>query len=95
VKNVTLVVTPNGARINRENSADVLQELGYQPAIIPQIIAAGPKPSFMDLERVGPKLIGHWNGLVVIKDVKGKFQRLEQPGTTQVKDFAFNRAASS
>jgi hypothetical protein len=49
----------------------------------------------MDLERVNAKLIGHWNGLVVIKDGKGKFQRLEQPGTRQAKDYEFDRAPSS
>lgn len=91
-KSVALVPTATGSRVSRENSQEVLAELGYQVAIIPQILAAGPRPSFMDLQRVGSKLIGQWNGLVVIKDAKGKFLRIEQPGVRAPKGFDFKLA---
>jgi hypothetical protein len=80
----------NQAKISRDNSAAVLRHLGFQEAIIPAILAAGPQPSFMDLFRSDGTIVGIWNGLVVTKDAKGKFKAIRQPGTNPPKEYTFS-----
>jgi hypothetical protein len=79
------------AVVERPNSSDVLQLLGFQQNIIPSILAAGPKPSFLKLTRKGHRVLGEWNGIVVIKDAKGHFSQLKQPGASPAKNFDFDR----
>lgn len=91
-KTVMLDMKNDGSAIlSRPNTPDVLQELGYNPALIPQIAAAGPKPSFLKVRREDRRIIGEWNGLIVIKDAKGNFKQLHQPGATPPKRYDFDR----
>lgn len=90
-KPVTLAMNADGtARVERANDAAVLQMQGFS-TVIPQILAAGPKPSFMKLRREDARMSGEWNGIVVIKDPKGQFSQIRQPGTNPAKQFDFDR----
>ena len=93
VRKVPLQIERGGqARISRPNDDACLTFLGFQPTLRAAIIAHNPKPSFMTLSREGGDLIGMWNGLLAIKDAKGKFQSLKQPGETPAKRFVFKAA---
>jgi hypothetical protein len=90
-KSLPLKVRDDGSVvIERPNSVDVLRALGYNAAIIPQILAAGPQPSFLTLSREDRSLLGGWNGLIVVKDPKGNFKGLRQPGTSGSKPYSFD-----
>ena len=90
VRKVPLQIDKGGqATISRPNDEACLTFLGFQPALRAAIAAHGPKPSFMTLSREGADLVGQWNGLLAIKDAKGKFQSLKQPGETPAKRFVF------
>jgi hypothetical protein len=90
VRKVPLQIERGGqARISRPNDEACLTFLGFQPALRAAIIAHSPKPSFMMLSQEGSDLIGMWNGLLAIKDAKGKFQSLKQPGENPAKRFVF------
>lgn len=91
-KHVPLKTNPDGSfTVERPNAADVLQGLGYSMAIIPAIIAVGPRDSFIKMSRVNNSISGEWNGLVVIKDKQGRFTALKQPGSFPSKHFDFDR----
>lgn len=93
VRKVPLQIERGGqARISRPNDEACLTFLGFQPALRAAIIAHSPKPSFMTLTHEGSDLVGMWNGLMAIKDAKGKFQSLKQPGESAAKRFLFKQA---
>jgi hypothetical protein len=88
----TLVEDAKSFRISRPNDTDVLTFLGFQPSLRTEILARGPQPSFILLSRPNAEtIIGHWNGLLAIKDNSGKLKELKQPGTTPAKQFEFKR----
>jgi hypothetical protein len=78
-------------RIERPNTARVMDHLGFQPTIRQQILAAGPRPSFLTMRRVDHRIEAQWNGLVVIKDEQAQLKELKQPGTTSPKPYTFDR----
>jgi hypothetical protein len=75
--------------IYRQNDSDVLKFLGFTPAIIQQVLARSPQPSYIAIKRTGLTLSGNWAGLEVIKDMKGQFKELRQPGQGPVKAYNF------
>lgn len=79
-------------RIERENNDAVLAHLGFSdPKLRRAIIAAGPAPSYINLEFSEHGLTGQWNGLVVIKKADNSLERLEQPGARPAREFSFGR----
>jgi hypothetical protein len=91
-KTVPLKTNPDGSlTVERPNAPEVLQGLGYSAAIIPAIVAAGPRDSFITIRRLNNSISGEWNGLVVIKDKQGRFTALKQPGSFPSKHFDFDR----
>jgi hypothetical protein len=79
------------AVISRPNDTDVLTFLGFQPALRAEILAAGPKPSFINASFNGIGLKADWYGLLVTKDAKAHLKELIQPGTKPPKTFSLLR----
>ena len=79
--------------IERPNSDDVLRFLGFSDATLrAEIIAAGPRPSFMIVRSKQGALEGEWHGLVVKKKANGHLDALVQPEQVPAKPFTFLRA---
>lgn len=76
-------------RIERANDAETLSFLGFTPTITKEIISRDAHASYMLIKRNGTDLTVEWFGLSVIKDTKGNFQELKQPGSTPAKPFLF------
>jgi hypothetical protein len=76
-------------KIARANDGEVLKFLGFAPDIQAAIVAHAPQPSNMVLVRDGVRISATWSGIVVIKDNKGKFKELKQPGQTPAKPYIF------
>ncbi len=90
-RNVSLGVSGTNWRIERPNDSEVLRHLGFQPNIIPAIIALNPRPSFIVFTMKDGKLSASWNGLVVIKNPDGSVKELVQPGVRPPAQFVFDR----
>lgn len=91
-KVVSTSLLPGGVmRIARENDAEVLTFLGFQPGLRAEILARGPKASYIDLAWGGGAINGDWYGLLVIKDNQAHLKDLVQPGTRPPKQFGFSR----
>jgi hypothetical protein len=91
-RQVRVVQEGNTYRVYRNNDAEVLQFLGFQPTLRQQIIQRGPQPSYFVLERSGPnELKASWFGLVVTKDGQANLQELKQPGSTPGTPFTLTK----
>ncbi len=75
--------------IYRENDAEALKFLNFSPSIIQQIQSRSSQPSYLTFKRMGPMLRASWAGIEVIKDVKGQFKELKQPGQGPIKQYDF------
>lgn len=70
-------------QIERPNDKDVLTFLDARSGVVDQILAAGPKASFMNVTRTSAStLVVGWNGLAWELDKNDKLKTLIQPGTT-------------
>ncbi len=78
-------------RIERPNTNEVLQFLGFSDQMRQKIIARSPKPSYMIIKFKDGKLTSEWFGILATKDNKGNFKELKQPGEAGKKDFVFSR----
>jgi hypothetical protein len=87
--------SPDGRMVvYRQNDLEVLRFLGFSPTIIQQIQSRGPQPSFLTFKRVGSTLRAEWAGIEVIKDLKGQFKEMKQPGQGLIKQYDFARLSS-
>jgi hypothetical protein len=87
-REVAVLKLPDGTfKITRPNDTDVLTFLGYAPAIRAEIRSRSPEPSFLIIRKSGPILDCQWSGLLVIKDDKGKFKEMKQPGQSPAKGY--------
>jgi hypothetical protein len=60
-------------------------------AFIEQVTPLSPEPSVLSFKRSGSKLEATWSGLLVTKDMQGKFKEMKQPGKGPVKPYEFVR----
>ncbi|MBR1156941.1 hypothetical protein [Bradyrhizobium sp. JYMT SZCCT0428] len=90
----TFTRSTSGLTLSRDNDLEALQVLGFSPEIVSQIQTRSPQPSTLTLKRSGTGLTASWAGIVVIKDMKGRFQELKQPGQGPVKSYLFAKARS-
>jgi hypothetical protein len=81
VRQVDLGRSGSTWRIERPNDADVLRFLGASPAVVDDILARGPQPSFITIEVLPDRIEAEWNGLRWTLDAQGRLQSLEQPGS--------------
>ena len=95
VKNVQPAISSTGiaVRVERQNTDDVLQFLGFSnPTLRAEIIARNPEPSFLLLRRVDDTLAVEWHGLLVKKLANGHLESIVQPSQMPAKSFVFVRA---
>jgi hypothetical protein len=94
-KNVTAKRGPDKRSfiIERPNTDDILRFLGFSDAALrAEIIAAGPRSSFMIVRPKQGDLEGEWHGLIVKKKPNGRLDALVQPEQVPAKFFPFARA---
>jgi hypothetical protein len=80
-------------RIERNNGDEVLAFLGFQPTLRSQIVAQGPKPSYMILRRLDDRVVSQWYGLLVTKNEDASLKELKQPGSMPAKPYEMIRVA--
>lgn len=75
-------------RVDRENTDDVLQFLGFSsPQLRAEILAKKPEPSFVEIKRSGTSLSCVWHGLLVKKLANGHLDQIVQPSQGTPKNF--------
>jgi len=91
-KEVPILDLGNGNfRIERANDNEVLSFLGFQQNLRNEILARGPKPSFITFRKDAATINGEWNGLIVTKDNQAHLKELIQPGIRPPKIFIFSQ----
>ena len=90
-RTVPVLVEGDSAKIERPNSGDVLTFLGFQPSLRAQILAAGPRPSYMTLSRLDGVMNASWYGLLAIKNDDATLKELKQPGSMPPKLYSMTR----
>lgn len=92
-RTVPLISKKNAAeyRIERANDDPALAFLGFQPTLRSQILAKGPRPSFIVLRKYGNEIRGQWNGLLATKNNDANLETLVQPGDRPAKEFIFQK----
>lgn len=90
-REATLNTTGTNWKIERPNDSEVLKHLGFQQNIIPDILALGPRSSYILFNMKDGKLTANWYGLIVIKKPDGSVKELVQPGVRPPTQFIFLR----
>lgn len=85
--------TLQGIQMERQNTDEVLQFLGFTSATLrAEILSKNPDPSFILLRRKGETLTGEWHGLLVKKLPNGHLDQIIQPSQMPPKTFVFECA---